>query len=447
MKICLIAPPLPFGRAPKAPLILEYLAALTKRAMPDAEIKLLDGNFTPLRAEDIEADLVGISCSKTVTVPWGYRFADALRERGIRVVLGGFHPTFLPEEAKAHADSVVVSEAESVWSVVLKNAQKGNLKPFYYGERLPLDNLPFPLHGYLKGPYKFSTIFTARGCPYRCTFCSVRQFYGETIRYRPIDDVVQEVENLPTSIYSNADENMWVGNIQRAIDLFTALKGSKKKWFGFGDLRTVQTPLGDKLLKAAKESGLFSLWVGWETFSDEGLKSYRAKEKVGENREEAAKKIKDYGIDVTLSIMLGGRTDTLTDFDKAVELADRLGVSVHPALLVPYPGTELYEEYKPFLLKNKGWEHYDGAHAVFEHPLPEMSPEAREEKFYQVSLELLRFGRLFKHLLDIPLAGFPTAHLVSLMRQLPVHRGMKIAYQEWQKGREFQEAASLNLCD
>jgi radical SAM superfamily enzyme YgiQ (UPF0313 family) len=299
-----------------------------------------------------------------------------------------------------------------------------------------LDNVPFPLRDIIAGPYRIDAIFTSRGCPYNCSFCSSRKFYGKAIRHRPIDDVVEEIETCVGDIYLNADENVWVGDIQRAIDLFIALKGLKKSWFGYGDLRTVQTSQGDELLKAAKESGLTSLWVGWESFSDEGVKMLNAAEKMGRSREDAIKKVKDHGIDVTLQVMFGGRADTLTEFEKAVEISDRLGVHVHPSLLVPYPGTDLYKEYEPFLFKDKGWEYYDGAHAVFEHPLPEMTPEAREERFYQVSLELLSLGKLFKHLLDIPLTGFPATHVASIMRQLPVRRGMKLAYKEWKiKGK------------
>jgi radical SAM superfamily enzyme YgiQ (UPF0313 family) len=430
MKVCLIMPPMPFGKAPIAPLALEYLAALTKRAMPDAEVELLDGNFNDISADNIDADLVGISC-KTATVTWGYRFAEAMKKRGIPVVLGGKHPSALPEEAGQHATSVVAGEAESVWGDVLKDAKSGSLKPLYCGEPLPLDDVPSPLR--LKGPYKISAVFTARGCPYRCTFCSSKKFYGDTIRYRPIDAVVREIEEDVEGIYLNADENIWVGPTQRAIDLFTALKGSRKKWLGYGDLRTVQTPLGDKLLKAAKDSGLISLWVGWETISEEGLKMYDAAEKMGKNREEALKKVKSYGIDVTLSIMLGGRSDKFEDFERAIEMADKLGVNVHPALVVPYPGTQLYTEYEQYLYKGMDWELYDGAHAVFEHPSPDMTPEVREEKFYQVSLRLLSLGKLFKHLFDIPLTGFPATHVASLMRQLPVRKGMRLAYEEWKK--------------
>ena len=101
----------------------------------------------------------------TTKVPWAYGFADELRARGKMVVLGGIHPTALPDEAALHADAVVVGEAESVWADVLSDASSGLLKPFYYGERLPLDDMPLPLTGLLKGRYVFRALFTKRGCP------------------------------------------------------------------------------------------------------------------------------------------------------------------------------------------------------------------------------------------------------------------------------------------
>src|SRR6266568_6904292 len=99
MKICLIDPPLPFSTPPLAPLVLEYLGGLTKRAIPDAEIELLDPKYSFFSLEKIEADLVGICGSRIVTLPWIYNTADALRKRGIPVVLGGFNPSAMPEQA------------------------------------------------------------------------------------------------------------------------------------------------------------------------------------------------------------------------------------------------------------------------------------------------------------------------------------------------------------
>jgi radical SAM superfamily enzyme YgiQ (UPF0313 family) len=421
---------MPFGWTPVAPPVLEYLGALTKQAMPDVELHLIDGSAGPINPDQFDLDLVGISCLTATAVP-GYRIADGFRRKGTRVIIGGMHASALPAEAKKHADAVVVGEAESVWNEVLKDAKNGSLKPFYQGEQVPLDNLPTPLYGHLKGRYRFRGVFTSRGCPFNCSFCSVKPFFGSRIRYRPIEDVVRDVDLIPGSIYMNSDENVWGGNIERAVELFTALRGSKKKWLGFGSLGAAHAPSGDRLLKAARECGLITLWVGWEALSEEAVRVYGAQGKLGNNREDAIRKIKDHGIDVSLFVMLGGRADTMDDFERTIETADRLGVSVHPSLVVPYPGTKLYEEYAPFIMKDMGWECYTGAYALFDHPMPDMTPAARERKFYEVSLELLKLKRLFKHLTEIPFSVFPASHMISLMSQLPVRQGMKKAYEEW----------------
>ena len=143
------------------------------------------------------------------------------------------------------------------------------------------------------------------------------------------------------------------------------------------------------------------------------------------------KTIKDHGIDVSLFFMLGSRADSLDDYARAVELADRLGVSMHPSLAVPYPGSELRKEYEPYLYRDLGWEHYTGAYALYEHPDPRMTPEVRERRFYETSLELLSTRRILKHLLDIPLAGFPYSHILSLTNQFPVRKGMRVAFEQW----------------
>jgi radical SAM superfamily enzyme YgiQ (UPF0313 family) len=434
MKLCIIKPPMPFGWTPVAPPILEYLAALTRQADPDIEIQLVDGSATPDIYDNLECDMAAISLLTPTSVP-GYRIAAGLRKRGIKVVFGGMHASAMPDEAGFHGDAVVIGEAESVWQQVLRDFRAGSMQQFYRGERLQLDNLPTPLYGMLKGKYRFRGVNTSRGCPYDCSFCSVKPFFGAEVRFRPIDHVVRDVAAIPEKIYMNGDENIWTGKVERAIDMFTALKGMNKKWMGFGSLGPVMSPVGSKLLTAARESGLMTLWVGWDAMSDAGLNAYGAAGKIGRDREGALAKIRDHGIDVSLFFMLGGRADTLADFDKALELCDRLGVSMHPSLLVPYPGTKLYEEYAQYIYKDLGWEYYTGAYALYDHPDQAMSSEVRERRFYEVSLEMLSLGRVLRHMLDIPMASFPGAHILSLMSQLPVRHGMKIAFEKWKEQR------------
>ncbi|MBI5483160.1 MAG: B12-binding domain-containing radical SAM protein [Deltaproteobacteria bacterium] len=437
MKLAIIFPPLPFGWAPIAPPILEYLAALTHREDPSIEIRLISASATPDAFETLECDMAAISILTPTAVP-GYRIAEKLRARGITIVFGGIHATALPEEAKQYGDAVVIGEAESAWPQVLRDFSAGTLQPFYHGERILLDDLPVPLYGMLPGKEQFRIVNTSRGCPYNCTFCSVKPFMGGDIRFRPIDHVVRDVAAIPEKMYINGDENIWwQGFEQRAIDMFTALKGSGKKWMGFGSLRPVMTPAGSRMLNAARESGMLTVWVGWDAISDDALTSYKADGKTGVDRERAIKTLRDHGIDVSLFYMLGGRNDSLDDFKRSVELADRLGVSMHPSLLVPYPGTELRRQYDSYLYKELGWEYYTGAYALFEHPDPAMTPEKREELFYESSLEILSLRRIFSHMFKIPFQGFPHAHILSVMSQIPVRTGMKIAYEKWKREKSI----------
>ena len=431
LKLTIIASQYPFsGRVPLVPPILEYLAALTMREFPDAVVTLIDANQKNISPKDIQTDIVAIS-AMTATVTWAYRFADACRKRGIHVVLGGIHPTALPEEAALHADTVVIGEAESVWGTVLRDIRSGRSKQFYRGERLSLVNLPKPIDGKLKGNYRFRAFFTMRGCPYRCTFCSVRRFFGDTIRYRPIPEVVDEIETCAGNIWFNGDDNIWGGDVKRSTELFNELaKGTKRSWYGFGDLRSVQGSQGARMLAAARESGLFSVWAGWES-DDVHLRTFNASGKQGADRVAAVKMMQDAGIDVTLFVVLGGRQDSLDSFKRTLELSEKMNVGIHPVLLTPLPGTELYEEYKEFLLPDLGWDSFVGVKAVFDHPAPDMSPVRRELEYHHLNQELFRFSSIVRRIASLPRSGFPKSHLLSFMTQMPMKLAFSKAYDEW----------------
>ena len=448
MKIAIVSPQFPFsGRVPLVPPILEYLAALTLREAQGTDVQLFDANQVNISPGEISADTVAVSVM-TATAPWAYRFADECRSMGKKVILGGIHPTALPEEAALHADAVVVGEAESVWGRVLADARRGMLEKLYHGERLPLVNLPSPIDGKLKGNYQFRAFFTMRGCPYRCTFCSVRTFFGDTIRYRPIDEVVSEVEACAGRLWFNGDDNIWGGDLQRSTDLFNALaQGSSRKWYGFGDLRSVQSEQGARMLAAARRSGLFSVWVGWEN-DERLLGEFKASGKQGSDRTAAVRMMQDAGIDVTLFVVLGGRQDSIDSFKRTLELTERLQVGIHPVLLTPLPGTELFEEYRDHLIPGLGWDSFTGVNAVFAHPSPDMTPRRREEEYHRLANELFKFERIINRISKISSKGFPSTHIYSMMKQLPMKHALSKAYEEWQLGtgndsREPEAAGSV----
>ncbi|GAG81765.1 unnamed protein product, partial [marine sediment metagenome] len=231
------------------PLNLLYVAALTPK---DVEITLVDEHVDRIDFEE-EVDLVGIT-SLTATAPRGYEIADEFRKRGVKVVLGGIHSSALPQEAIQHADSVVIGEAENLWPEVIEDFKKKRLKKFYQSSQKPsLENLPLPRRDLLQGKRYLTKnfIMTTRGCPFDCDFCSVTRFFGKRHRFRPVGDVIKEIESLKGNFTVFADDNV-IAHKKYAKELFKALIPCKKRWFSQADLTMAQD---EELLKLAVQSG------------------------------------------------------------------------------------------------------------------------------------------------------------------------------------------------
>jgi radical SAM superfamily enzyme YgiQ (UPF0313 family) len=434
MDILLVSPP--FGEGgqgskglPIAPPVLEYLTGLTNRLRPDVRVRLIDANKEPFNPEDVEEGLVGFTVL-TPQAPWVYRQADALRALGKKVVLGGIHVTALPQEAREHADAVVLGEAESVWKALLDDCDTGALKPLYEGELLQLENLPKPVTNLWNTDYVYGYFQTSRGCHFRCTFCSVHKFFGGKMRLRPIGDVVEEVARSDKKLFWGIDDNIWGMNIARSIELYRemGLNVRRKWWFGSADIVTMDHPKSGELLKYARRAGLTAVLLGWESNNPISLDAYKAVKKQGSKRRDAIKKIRDAGIDVMLFIMVGGRQDTMADFDSIRTLCDELKVAAHPVMTTPFPGTDLYEEYKPYLLPGLDWGSFDGNHAVFTHDT--MSPAEREDAVINLRADLFPVSKIIQRVLQISLKGFPMSHITSWMIQHPQGR----AFKEYAKG-------------
>ncbi len=438
MKILLVSPP--FGEKgqmsqglPIAPPVLEYLAGLTRKVRPDVTVELLDANKKLLECEKVDADLIGFTVL-TPQSPWVYRMSDSLRAMGKKVVLGGIHVTALPDEAGAHTDSIVLGEAENVWRKVLDDAESGNLKSVYE-DRLPqLDGLPCPVTNLWESKYVYGYFQTSRGCPFTCTFCSVHKFFGGKVRLRPVKEVVEEVAASKCRLFWGIDDNIWGVNVERSIELYAEMgKNVRGKWwFGSGDLKSVQHPRSHDLLNNARKAGLTAVLVGWESNNMSSLEEYKAVTKQGMERRDGIKKIRDYGIEVMLFIMVGGRQDVREDFEGILKLCDELKVSAHPVMTTPFPGTELYELYKPYLLDGLEWDSFDGNHAVFEHPT--MSPRDREEALIKLRADIFTVPKILERVMQVSWKGFPMSHITSWMIQYP-------------QGRAFKEYARKKGCE
>ena len=122
------------------PLGMATVAALTP---PEVEVSLTDENISTVDFEK-EVDLVGIT-ALTYTVHRAYQIADSFRTRGVKVVMGGIHPSIMPEEASQHADAIVVGEAEGIWGDVIEDFKANKLRRIYRQNKHPsLVGLPIP---------------------------------------------------------------------------------------------------------------------------------------------------------------------------------------------------------------------------------------------------------------------------------------------------------------
>jgi radical SAM superfamily enzyme YgiQ (UPF0313 family) len=429
MKLLLVSPP--FGEKgqmskglPIAPPVLEYLTGLTYQVRPDVKVQLIDANKENFYPESVDADLVGFTVL-TPQSPWAYKMSDTLMSLGKKVVLGGIHVTALPDEAKKHADSIVLGEAEYVWKNLLDDAESNRMKPVYEGEFPELSGLPRPVTNLWNTNYVYGYFQTSRGCPFSCTFCSVHKFFGGKVRMRPIGDVVEEVAGSKWKLFWGIDDNIWGVNVPKTIELYKEMAKNirMKWWFGSGDIKSVQHPRSHELLSNARKAGLTAVLLGWESNNMSSLEEYKAVTKQGRERRDAIKKIRDYGIEVMLFIMVGGRQDTREDFDDILKLCDELKVSAHPVMTTPFPGTELYYIYKPYLIEGFNWDSYDGNRAVFEHP--SMSPIDREQAIIKLRSDLFSIPKILQRMAQVSLRGFPMSHITSWMVQFPQGRAFK----------------------
>jgi len=248
------------------PLALATLAALTP---PDIDVGFSDDQVHPIDLNDgfQGADLVAISVMSK-TAYRAYQIADACREKGIKVVLGGIHPTILPEEASAHADVVVVGEAEILWPRVIADFQANRLQRFYRQDGVvDMNHSPVPQRGIFKSHSRsyvpLDVVQTTRGCPFDCDFCTVNPVFGSRFRMREIEKVVAEVQGLTRWGILFADDNV-IGNVPYFQKLFTALEPLKLRWIGEASLAGLDN---EQNLKILQKSGCKALFIGFESLS------------------------------------------------------------------------------------------------------------------------------------------------------------------------------------
>jgi len=378
------------------------LAVLAAYVPPDVEVRIIDECVEPIDFE-AEADLVGIT-AMTGMAPIAYKIADIFRARGIPVVLGGIHPTILPEEAAAHADAVVVGEGELVWRDLIEDFRRKRLQRLYRADGwLDMRGLPRPRRDLLNplGYFIPNTVQTSRGCPFDCDFCSVSRTLGRTLRDRPVGEVVEEIRELPGRTLFFIDD-MINAKPERARELYRAMIPLRMDW---GGQATVTMANDDELLDLAAESGCKLLFIGFETLAGKSLKKLGDPKLWRERLLKTVEKIRRRRIAIWGSFVLGFDGDDEKTIREMVQLAIDAQIDFAQfSMLTPLPGTALYEEFsREGRIFNKDWMVYTMGEMVFE-PAKMSSVEVKERlidawrDFYSLPsiFRRIRWGRGWK---------------------------------------------------
>ena len=372
------------------------------KALTPAEhqVTIMDGNAFCMSAEEITssaqsmgADLVGIG-AMTRTVHTAYSAADRLRQAGIPVIMGGPHvsasgdtadgkPNEILSEALRHCDSVVVGEADELWSTILQDADQGSLLPTYQAETKPqLHNYPrIPWEqanlkqfsvipgvvkqviracGYPEFDFNLTPMETGRGCPYGCDFCTVTHFFGDKVRIRRIDSVIEEIallKELKRRFLFFVDDNFAIYDKfahlgpeykNRSRRLMQAIIDSGKRvpWAAqiSSNLLDPETVDGREIVDLMRGSGCIGVYIGLESVLSSSLKDVSKPFNKPAHYERILQHLDRSGIYAVTGFIYGMDSDQVGVAQSTWDVVRNFPASTIPIFcqLTPLPGTPQY---------------------------------------------------------------------------------------------------------
>lgn len=304
-----------------------------------------------------------------MTAPRVYEIADEFRKRGKTVILGGYHPTAMPDEAIQHADSVIKGMAETNWARALEDFEKGKLKLIYERDHnFDISKVPPLRRDLIRYNPFLGALQTTRGCTNKCEFCAISSFCGNVVKQRPVKDVIEEIKHMPNKMFIFHDPHLTLHR-KYAQEIFKELikQNVHKGWVANGTTNILAN-VDEEFLKLARKSGCVEWFVGFESVSQDALNNIKKNHNKVEDFKRMIKRVHDHGMTIQGGIIFGFDEDTNDIFDLTIETLKDWELDVLEVnILTPYPGTPLFER-----LENEGriltrdWSRYNQVDVVFQ---------------------------------------------------------------------------------
>ncbi len=331
----------------------------------------------------------------TSTAPRAYELADMVHaSTDAKVIIGGIHASAMPEEAAEHADYVIAGEGEAVILDVVEGRRKEKI--IYTEPPQDLDSLPPPDYSILKTPCDCANVMTTRGCTYRCTFCTTSRMFAP-YRQRSVESVLDEIRIYKKMgfQYMNFEDDNFTADKERAKEICRGMIRENlvfKETFFFGRTDMAED---EELMDLLQRAHLNRVLIGIESLNQAALDEIHKGQKPLDI-ERAAKSCREHKIRLIASIVLGIDSDTKEDIRKAVKFASDIDAyQLQPAVLTPYPGTPVYEQYKK---ENRmlvpDWEQYDMMNVTFQPG--QMSAWELQNEFYNAVTKFYAFSASFR---------------------------------------------------
>lgn len=379
------------------PLSMALLASLTPE---EVDLRFYDDRMETIPFDE-PTDLVAISV-ETFTALRAYRIARRFRERGVPVVMGGYHVTLLPEEAAEEADAVILGDAEPVWSKMLRDAQRGDLQPVYDGRgRRTLAGVRPRREIFAGKNYQNITLVEfARGCNFTCDFCSITAFHNAAQNHRPVEEVADEMRETGSRRFFIVDDNI-VSQPQKARELCRALIPLNVNWVGQASIHIARD---DELLNLMVQSGCRGVLIGMESLDPANLRDMGKEWNLANGGyAESLKRFRDHGLAVYGTFVFGYDNDDRDTILRSVEFAveQKLFLAAFNHL-IPFPGTPLYRrlEREGRLLSKKWWLDPNGRVGDVTFQPTKMEPDELREGCFEARQRFYRWGSMFRRMID-----------------------------------------------